>query len=49
MMATSHEIICRSLGGSLFLMITEEIIKKESGQYDCEAIQRLRLERKGKP
>lgn len=34
-------------GGSISQMITEEVIKKASGQYDCKAIQRLRLEWKG--
>jgi hypothetical protein len=47
--AVLRELICGYLGGMLFPMITEEMIKKVTGQYDCKAIQRLRLERKGKP
>ena len=29
------------------VMLNEQIIKKESKQYDCKVIQRLKLERKG--
>ena len=28
-------------------ILTEQLIKSESRQYDCKVIQRLRLERKG--
>lgn len=32
---------------AIFKMITEEMIKRESRQYDCKVIHGLRLERKG--